>query len=468
MKYREFYNSPIINNLVTEYESIVEKGSMKYYEESDFLQLVDYYEQETMRTRAIEVLDQAISCHPYSVSLFIKKAKLLMDEHQQINAIQILDQAALLSPDDINLDLLKVKAIALLGNTQEALSLVASLKEVGDSEILSNIYVVESIIYEQLEWHDEMFYALKNALELKADNEDALERIWLCVELSKKYKESIELHLRVVDNDPYSKMAWYNLGHAYAYLGQYAEAAEAYEYAYLIDDQFEFAYRDCAEVLFMLQYYDQALHCYEEILEQFEPDADLYMRIGQCYFHLNSIKKARHYLTHSILLDPLNDEVLYHIGISFSKEGEWRNAISFYEKAIEIEDRREEYWSALGEAHCQLKEWIVAEECFQEATEIAPEQSKYWFQYAQFLIQQGKENEAFLLLEEAQDYSVGAELIYCQAACSFATNQNTQGLNLLQIALEEEIEQYQIIFDLMPHLLQDEKVKALIAYYLEA
>lgn len=467
MKHREFYNSPVLNSLVTEYESIVQSGSMKYYEASDFLQLVDYYEQETMHSKALEVITQAINCHPFSVSLFIKKAELLIAEHQEKQAIQVLERAAMLSPNDTNLELLRVKAIAALGNTEEALALLVSLKDIANPAELSNIYVVESVVYEQMESYNEMFYALSKALELDFNNQAALEKLWLCVELAKKYEESIILHLQIIEEDPYSKMAWYNLGHAYAYLGKYEDAAEAYEYAYLIDDQFEFAYRDCAEVLFMIKSYREALHCYEEVLEQFSPDADLYMRIGQCHFHLNETRKARNCFTHAILLDPLNDEVLYHVGACFSKEQKWQQAIEFYKRAIEIEDRREEYWLELGIAYQQIGQFAAAENCFVEATEIAPEQPIYWFQYAKFLIDRGRENEAFSLLEEAQDYSVGAELIYCQSACCFALGDEQQAFNLLQTALEEDTEQYQLIFDLMPSLIEDQKVKALVAYFIE-
>ncbi len=469
MEFKDFYHSsPEINTLVAEYENVIQSGDQKYYREDDFIQLIEYYEDEAMLSCAFKVAQQALHCHPYSILLYLKKAMLLLKYKQAEKALYILEKAAALSPNNLQMNLLKVEVLTHLGKPHEALAQIEALKAEASKNEWSDIYVAEAIVYEKIEHYDEMFYALEKAIKFDVGNKTALDKLWICVELSKKYEESIALHEKILDQNAYCHTAWYNLGHAYTYLGQYREAADAYEYAYLINPNFEFAYRDRAEVLFMVQDYEKALACYDEVLEQFEPDADLFLRMGQCFFHLNQIKKARNYFTKASLLECLNDEVYFYIGESFFVEAQWEMAISFYEKAIEIEDRKEEYWCSLGKVYAILGKSEQAEECYQAATEAAPEDPKCWFLYAHFLIAQGKEAAAFAILEEASDYSVGAELVYCEAACHFALGRKNKGLAILEKALEENVEQYQLIFELMPSLLQDSEVKSIVAYYLEA
>ncbi len=469
MEFKDFYHSsPEISTLVAAYEDVNRSGDQKYYKEEDFIQLIEYYEEEAMLSCALKVVQQAIKCHPYSITIYLKKVTLLLNHKQAEQALYVLEKVAALSPSNLQMRLLKVETLAHLGKFYEALALVEALRAEVSKHQWSDIYVAEAIVYEKMENYDEMFYVLEKAIKADVSNSVALDKLWICVELSKKYEESVALHEKILEQDAYCYTAWYNLGHAYTYLGQYKEAVDAYEYAYLINPNFEFAYRDRAEVLFTIREYQKALACYDEVLEQFEPDADLFLRMGQCYFHLNQIKKARNYFTKASLLENLNDEIYFYIGESFFVEAQWEVAISFYEKAIEIEDRKEEYWCSLGKVYAILGKSEQAKECYQSATEVAPEDPKCWFLYAHFLIGQGKEVEAFAILDEASDYSVGAELVYCEAACHFALGRKNKGLAILETALEEDVEQYQLIFDLMPCLLQDSEVKSIVAYYLEA
>lgn len=466
MNFKNFDNSPAITNLVSEYETSHQEGMSVFYDETVFLQLIDYYAEESMIERALEVADEAIRCHEFSASLYIRKAALLIRIREEDEALDILDRAEVLAPNAVDIQLLRAEALVFLGDHSEALLILEELKESADAEKLSDVYVTESLLYEKIELYDRMFYALEAALSENPDNQDALERLWLCVELSKKYKESVRLHERILDHNPYSHIAWYNLGHAYAYLGRYEDAIEAYEYAYLINERFEFAYRDCAEICFEMGYYKQALNCYNEVLEHFAPDSDLFLRIGQCYHHFGDIRKARNYFVQAALLDPVNDEVFYHIGLCYAAKEEWKKAIRFYFKAINIEDKREEYFASLAEAYFQVGRTEEADQYFREATDIAPEQAQYWFKYASFLIETGNTETALQILDEAEEYAIGTELLYCRIASLFKMDKRMDALYLLNEQLENDIEMHGLLFELVPELENDSAIKAIVSSYL--
>ena len=52
-------------------------------------------------------------------------------------------------------------------------------------------------------------------------------------------------------------------------LGNYEEAIKAFEFAYLVQPDFIFAYRDCADALLTLGKFDEALSCLEDLLKVF-------------------------------------------------------------------------------------------------------------------------------------------------------------------------------------------------------
>ena len=66
------------------------------------------------------------------------------------------------------------------------------------------------------------------------------------------------------------------------------------------------------------------------------------------------------------------------------------------------QDKREEYFSALGEAYFQSGDYEKALPLFKEATEIAPEQSEYWVKYARFLVDLDKIDEALDVIDEGE------------------------------------------------------------------
>ena len=425
------------------------------------------YREDDQLDRALEVVEHALKHHSFSSDFYIKKAQILLDSHKEEETLQVLEQAAIFAPSEPEIFLLKAEALIYLGYSHDAFEILEDLKNSSDKKVLSDAYLVEALAYESQEEFERMFYALKAALKENPANKEALERLWLCVELSKKYEESVALHEEILDDDAYSFMAWYNLGHAHAYLGNYQLAIEAYEYAFLIDENFEYAYRDCADLCFELKEYQKALSIYLEYIENFEADGDVLLLVGRCYQYLKDYDAARLAYTRAIYLDPLNDEVYFHIGECYAGEQAWDNAIHYYQKALSIEDQQEEYYAALGEAYAQIEADEDAAPNFKRAIDIAPEESKYWIKFANFLMEADRATEALELLEEAENFAAGTELLYSRIGCLFNIGRRQEALYWLGEALYEDYKAYPSLFKFYPALENDAEVVATIATFME-
>lgn len=453
-------------DLVAEYENLSENGIPAFFDEKVYLKLIAFYREDDQLDRALEVVEHALQHHGFSSDFYIKKAQLLLDAHKEEETLQVLDKAATFAPSEPEINLLRAEALIYMGYAQDAFSIIEQLKENNDRKVLSDVYLVEALAYESREEFERMFYALKAALKENPANKEALERLWLCVELSKKYEESVALHEEILEVDAYSFMAWYNLGHAHAYLGNYEVAIEAYEYAFLIDENFEYAYRDCADLCFELKQYNKALNIYLEYVENFEADGDVLLFIGRCYQYMGDYDAARTAFTRAIYLDPLNDEVYFHIGECYARENNWDNAIHYYRKALSIEDQQEEYYAALALAYVQTEVDEKAAPNFKRAIDIAPEESKYWINYANFLMETGQGEAALQLLEEAEDYAAGTELLYARIACLFYIGRRQEALYWLGEALYEDYAAYPSLFHFYPALEEDREIVGMVQEFM--
>ncbi|MCB0642108.1 MAG: tetratricopeptide repeat protein, partial [Phaeodactylibacter sp.] len=451
--------------ILAKYEQMLEEGVAAFIPEDELIELIRYYEADDLPDRALELTDLGIEQFPFSSDFRLQKAHLLISLQEEEQALNLLDELQMLDPNEISIPLLQAEALSSMELFDDALLLLKNLQATASQDLLSDIYLTEALVHEQQEAYEQMFFALKAALLENPRNAEALKKMWFCVELSKKYKESIPFHLAIIDEHPYSDLAWYNLAHAYAYEGQYEEAIDAYEFAFVINPLFEFAYRDCAEICFEIQAYEKALNYYKEVLSKFEPDQDLLLQIGQCYFQLGRYAKAKAFYKQALRFDPDYDEVYYHLGECYVMEEQIDKAILAYNSAIQLENSREEYYAALGEAYYQVGKPEEALTCFEKATEIAPETTQYWIQYACFLLETGNFPLAYEVLEEAEMYAVGVEITYCQIATLFAMGRRQEALATLSTALDEDYFMHSSLFTLMPELEADLEIQAVIAAF---
>ncbi len=454
-------------DLIEEYEAAKKKAETTFFTEPDFKTLIRFYEKEEEYHTALNIVEDALVNYPYSVDFYIYKAELLIGTNQEDKAIETLNEAALYAPGEIKIDLLYAEALTYLGHYQDAHQTIERIKlQHTNKADWAEIFLTESLIYECQEQYENMFYALKHLLSESPDNIEALERFWLAVELSKKQEESIPVFEEVIERHPYASIAWHHLGHANAYLGQYDEAIDAFEFAIVSGKEFEAAYKDCAELCFEIKDYPKALKWYLEILEFFEPDSDLFLRIGQCYQYLEQYALARTYLTRAMHLDHLNDEVYFHIGECFSNEKKWKSAINAYEKALKIEDSREEFYVGIAEAYYQNDDWEKAKEAFQKAIRIVPEEDFYWISLVSFLIETGQAEEGLETIEQARDYVDSLEITYCRIACLFVLGHRQEAYYWLSEVLTEDFSKHRLLFRWLPELEEDPGVIALLSTFL--
>ncbi len=452
-----------VKSLVARYEIMDANDSVEFLDERSFNLLIKYYEKEDQKEKALSVIDNAITQHSYSVDFYIRKAQLLISISRIKEALDALERARVFAPNDLAITLHRADALSKMDECEDALELLDGVKNHVSRTESAVVFIAEANIYEYQEDYDNMYYALQDAILADPANQEALERMWICVELSEKYNESKDLHLELIDENPYCYLSWYNLGQAYFHLDDLYEAMESYEYAFVINEKFEFAIRDYAEVCLLLEKYNRALECYKQVLEHVRPDGDLFTKIGFCYEGLGNFDRAKHYYNKAARLEPENSYIYFRRGEVYRKEDTYVSAIKSFEKAIELNPRKEEYYASLASTYAAIGDSENASIFYKKSVETAPDDTKIWIGYALFYVEIDELENALEVIDEADDCTAGTDLLYCRVAVLFKMGRRQDAVRLLKESFSEDFHMHEMLFSIAPFLKNDPEVLAAIS-----
>lgn len=442
-----------IQQLVDRYETMLAEGTVVFFERHEFVKLLDHYEERLQIYKAFELIEYAVSQHPYSATFLVRKAQILSDDNQEPEALELLETAEMLDASDMDIYLLRADILARYGRFDDAFAVLDGAAMRFSEADKDELYVGYASIYEQQENYGAMYDYLEKALLANPDNEPALERIWLPVEFQQRYTDSVVLHNRLLDRDAYNHQAWLNLGHAYAGLGEYAQAAEAYEFAFTVQEDFEIAYVHAGEAYMELEAYEAALYVYKAALAEFGRHSKFAMQAGNCLRELNELRQARYYYKKAVKYDPNNSQALYLQGETYAQEGRWKDALPVYEKARALVTDDAKYIAAVAESHYQLDDNVLANELFKEAVLLDLTNDEIWVQYISFLIaieEYALAHETIALAEQHCDDDL--ELQCCRVAAFYQDKHPKEALQRLQVLLIEDDEAGEVLFDLFPEL----------------
>ena len=187
--------------------------------------------------------------------------------------------------------------------------------------------------------------------------------------------------------------------------------------------------------------------------------------MAECEYQLGNLSKARILLNKLLKLDPYNDEVYYKLGLCYAQSENWNKAINAYHKAIALEDNCEDYYFSLAKANAAVGAYDKAEHFYGEAIQMGPEQSMYWRDYISFLIKLGKKDKALEVFNDSDDYTFGADLIFCRGVAQYLNGDIKEAYSSFEEGLKEGFDQHTIIYDIEPELALNKELQSMITYF---
>lgn len=438
-------------------------GYSGFIEEEAFERIINYYDEKEELSKAVEAVEMALEYFPFSSSLLIKKADLQLASRKYRQALETLEKAELFDSKDINLYILKTDAYLALDEQEKAVTVLENALSDFQGEEKVDLLFELADVYDDYEEFDKVFDCLKVILEEEPTNEEALYKICFWTDFTGRNEESIKLHLKIIDDYPFSELAWFNLATAYQGIKLYEKAIDAYQYAIAIDEKFDYAYRNIGDAYIRIRKYKEAIEALEKVLELSKPEEVIYEAIGHCHDRLHSYAQARFSYRKASHLNPDDSKLYYKIACTYFNEGQWASAAKQLDSALRIH-RQPEYNLLMGECKLQLNEVKEAVHHLSAAVRARPKNISGWEALIRCLYVAGYYTEArqqtLSALKHTHEKPV---FFYYLSAVLFALNKPKEALIYLEKGLVASPKGLRKLIQLNPAILQKTPVVDAIA-----
>ena len=454
--------------LVGRYEKMSQNQEDCTFTKSELILLADHFEFERFPDQALDVFNFGISKFKNSPELVVKKTRLLIYNFGKKEAIRFLNESVDSCLKPYQVDLLRLEILIAQGQVEKALSVISALKfkykKTGN--ILSEVYYHEALAYESIDHFEKSFDSLSEVLLVNPNHQEAMGKIWMTTELSKKSKEGIILNKFLLKKEHYSAIAWFNIAHAYYSEGEYEKAIEAFEFCIIIDEDFETAYLDIGEVSMLLGMYQKATQNQKIAFEKFEiVEMMRILQFSECLIKSGEFRAAREPLQTGLLIDPSDPDLLNFLGETYRLDKKYTLAIQNYELALEEDYHRDDIHRNLANTYFKLAEFPKVQSHFEVAIELAPFHFGYRSELASFYLNIGEIEKCEKLLSDSITELPEVELVYHHAAILISMGREKEGLEVFGDALQENFSLRNEIYEFAPELIGHPKVEAIIEYY---
>src|SRR5580765_1315771 len=462
--YRENKNE--INDLLKQYENLKTGRSHKFLDEEAFEKIVEFYDENEDLQKALEAAELGSEQYPFSSSLLIKKADILLSLRHYLDALKILEQAELFDGGDINLYILKTDVLLALDQQERAVELLEKALHSFDGEERIELLFELADVYDDYEEFDKVFDCLKLILEQDPNNEEALYKICFWTDFTGRNEESIRLHQTIIDNFPYNELAWFNLAAAYQGLKLYEKAIDAYQYAITIDEKFDYAYRNMGDAYIRLRKFKEAIEALEKVLELSKPEDVIFEAIGHCYDRLHNYAQARFYYRKASHMNPEESKLFYKIACTYYNEGQWESAVKQLDNAMKIHRNQHEYNLLMGECKLNLGAFKDAIQYLSNVVRLRPKNSMGWEALIRCLYKANFLEEAREQVMAALQVTEGKPLfLFYLSNILFALGRSKEAILYLERAMEKAPKLLKRFVELNPSILQNQQVVDILAKF---
>ncbi len=455
-----------LKELLQQYHNFKDGKKFTFLEEDAFERIIDYFDETDDMPAAVEAANFGVEQFPYSASLLIKKADLLIATRRYREALSLLEKAELLDSTDINLYILKTDAHLALDNQQKAAEILEHAIHVFDGEEKIELLFELADVYDDYEDFDKVFNCLRLILEQDNTNEEALYKICFWTDYTGRNEESINLHKYIIEEHPYTQLAWFNLGAAYQGLKLYEKAIDSYHYAVAIDEKFDYAYRNMGDAYLRLHKYREAIEVLQKVLELSMPEEVIYEALGHCYEKLKNQAQARFHYRKASHLNSDDSHLYYKIACTYMNEGYWESAVKNLESAIRINRSHPDYHLALAKCYVQMNRIKDAVIHFSGFIKARPKNSNGWKELIKCLYDAEYYEEALEQAHNAQKNTNYKPLFtFYEAAVLFALGKSKEALLLVELGMQKSPALIKQFIGLNPSLLQLQSIVELITLY---
>jgi len=443
---------------IAKFESMLKTNSVFFFDSIAFETIVHHYMDNGKIALAKKAIKLGLSQHPSSIILQLIKVELLVFENKLNDAEDLLQKLLELEPTN---DELFIQKANLLSKKDQHLEAIEALEKALDfTDDKEDIYALMGMEFLYLDEFEAARLNFAKCIEVDYEDYSSLYNVVYCFDMLHQHDLAIDYLKDYIDKDPYSEVAWHQLGRQYFTLGSFDEALRAFDYAVVVDEYFLGGYLEKAKTLEQLERYEEAIENYLITLKLADATSFTYLHIGQCYEALNNASMALKFYDKTVHEDPLLDKGwLALTNLNFA-EGNYQKALSCINKALKIDDENSLYWRKYSQVTLKLNLFEEATLGFKKCIELKDNVLDIWLSYADVLIFLGEDKEAYALLNKANKlYKKEYKIDYRLACLEFTFQNEKKGLTLFKKALKANFKYHKLINELFPNVFKLEVVQ---------
>ena len=454
--------TPKENNIpLTKFESMLKTNSVYFFDSIEFEEIIHYYIDSGKNSLAKKAINLGLKQHPNSIILKLLQAELLIFDGALDAATILLKEIQAIEPTNEEVYVQQASIFSKKDKHQEAINSLKIALAYTDDE--ADIYAMLGMEYLYLDDFDEARSNFSKCLEVDYEDYSSLYNVIYCFDMENKHIEAIDYLNKYIDKDPYSEVAWHQLGRQHFILEQFKEAVRAFDYAVLVDEYFVGAYLEKAKSLEALNLYEDAIENYKTTLELDDATAFVFLRIGSCYEQLNSPSLAIQYYKKAVHEDPLLDKAWIVLTNLVLKQRKYNKALFYVNKALEIDESNAVYWRKYAEINLKLNYFEEAAEAFQHCIALQDFDLEIWVGLADVYCFLGEYEDALKNLLKATTYfNDFAEIDYRLSGLYFKFKNIEKGTLFLKQALTVDFEYQTVLKELFPEVYEMKLVQDII------
>ena len=450
------------NNLpLTKFESMLKTNHVLFFDSEEFENIIHHYLTQGKISLAKKAIKLGLQQHPDSTNLKLFKIEIYIFEDKLEEADVLLNELYELEPNNEEIYIQKANILSKKDNHKKAIHVLKKALELTDD--VQDIYSLIGMEYLFLDkFEDAKLYFMK-CMEEDMEDYSALYNMIYCFEFLNQFDEAIDYLNTFLNKNPYSEVAWHQLGKQYYALKEYEKTLAAYEFAVISDDTFIGAYLEKGKVLEKLKRYEDALEAYSLTLKLDDATSFALLRIGHCYEKLNQDELAIQYYTKTVKEDPLLDKGWIAITKYFNKKGNYKKSLYYINKAINIDSENVIYWKLYAQLNFRLNLLEEAERGYKKALELGNYELETWLVRGDILLKLGEPEAAvYNFLQASEFYPENAEIEYRLAGLYFTLNETEKGEYHLKNGLCFNVEYAFILEELFPKVYKKRQIKNIL------
>jgi tetratricopeptide (TPR) repeat protein len=446
---------------IKKFELMLKSNEVGFFDSEEFEQIIEYYLDEGKMVLARKAIGLGISQHPAAVTLKLFKAEMYIFDNEFPQAEHVLNELFEIEPQNAEIYIQKANIYSKTERHDKAIKLLKMALDLTlDQADVYNLIGMEFLFIED---YSNAKVNFMKCLELDDTDYSALYNIIYCFDFLEEHQQAVDFLNLFLNKNPYSEVAWHQVGKQYFDLKMYEKSLAAFEFAIISDDHFVGAYLEKGKVLEKLGRYQEAIENYQITLTLDDPTSFAYLRLGKCFEKLGLEDDAITYFKQCVKEDPLLDKGWLSIVNFYTNKLDYQKALSYIIKATETDADNALYWTKYATINARLN---FLEECdygYRRALELGNYELSTWIDRCDVLLKIGDLDTAISNVESGLEfYPQEVELLYRLAGLYLKKGAHIKGKFYLQNALKSNAEYVMILEELFPLVFNDPEIQQLI------